>query len=110
MIARKYRLDRQQFSEVFANNSSKHSQNFIFLQSKNVDNPPKFAVVVSKKTFNRRVDRNCIRRLGYQVIKDLLDQGSIKNSGIIMVKKNAKGLLDIDKTAVTQEIIDLIQG
>lgn len=106
MLAKAKRYSTKEFNVVFSNNTTKHSSHLIRLVPVDPVLQSKYAVVVSKKTYKRRVDRNKIRRFVYNVLRN----HPVKGGGIIMVKKQANNFLDLlrtNKITATTEVLDL---
>jgi len=53
---------------------------------------PKFSFVVSKKVAAKAVERNRIKRRGYEAINELLKKGFNKKSGVFFAKKGISKL------------------
>ncbi|MEK7194073.1 MAG: ribonuclease P protein component [Patescibacteria group bacterium] len=71
MLARKFRLPRETFSEIQKSKQFSGNKSFILRTAKSNDGP-KFAVTVSKKVSKSAVVRNTLRRRTYSVINDFL--------------------------------------
>ncbi len=71
MLARKFRLPRETFSEVQRSKRFSNTKNFI-LRVVESDSALKFAVTVSKKVSKSAVVRNTLRRRTYAVIDSFL--------------------------------------
>lgn len=104
MLKKSLRYTTAEFKQVFANNQSSHGSYFIRLAPTDglVAQKPelldKYAVVVSKKTYSRRVDRNLVRRFVYQYLGVEVIGGGMTAGGIVILRK--------DKTDYAQLIKD----
>lgn len=73
MLKKENRLTKKEFSFVFKNGKKKFSKNFMFLKyNKNGDakNSLKISSSVSKKIYKNAVDRNKVRRIVYNILKN----------------------------------------
>ena len=109
MLKKSNRLNRAEFDRVFKDNQTVHGDRLIFLKTNESDLKDKFAVVVSKKTFKRRVDRNRLRRLIYHSIQKLLPD-NLGYGGIVIVKKSATDLLDLSQSDIFDQIKSLLRN
>ena len=109
MLARQNRYTTPEFNQVFKYNRPIHGDFFIRLVPSDDKMTTKYAVVVSKKTYSRRVDRNRIRRFIYHTIKE----NNLTGGGIIMLRKQAVNYLNLiitRPTEATQAIISLFDS
>lgn len=80
MLPKQQRIQRKDFSLLFEKGKSFRNSLFLlrFLESKS---KPQFGFSVSKKVAKRAVDRNKMRRLGYNLLKSYLPK--IKKSALV---------------------------
>lgn len=108
MLPKKYRLTTKDFDQVFKNHTARHADDLMLLVPSHKDGlESKYAVVVSKKTYSRRVDRNKLRRIIYHLIKPCLQENIEIKSGIIMVKKPSR-LLDTPLNQLKKQVNRLV--
>lgn len=114
MLPKINRLTSKEFDDIFKNNKrffSKDLTLFGRLDSnglRDYDNQQlQFAVVVSKKKYKRRVDRNYIRRVIYRALYDVIKNHPVTKSGIIMPNKTAINLIN-DQGDIQDQIKELL--
>ena len=84
MLAKRHRLSRQAFSEVFRTARRSHSPLFSLYHQKT--NSLRCAVVVSKKIYQKAHDRNRLRRQAYGLLEKLKQQQMLRGDLIIIFK------------------------
>ena len=116
MLKKSLRYTTAEFKEVFSNNQQTHGSYFIRLSpsvgllANRPDLINKYAVVVSKKTYKRRVDRNLVRRFFYRYINNQLQQDDHLPGGIVMLRKGKVDFVELikEKPAEATEKLDEI--
>ncbi len=114
MLPKQNRYTTPEFDQVFKNNTAIHGDYLIRLKptDKIINTNPSFskksAVIVSKKNYRRRVDRNRIRRFVYRIIQEHLNT---EFGGIYLLKKDQGNFLDLIKNnpdQAKQQITNLV--
>lgn len=107
MLPQKHRISRRFFNEVFSRGQFFGGDNlsgkFVKLE---VDEPPRFAVVVSKKGLKLAVDRNRLRRQVYSAIAPLLPRIKPGSAIIIFAKPS---LLKTDFGDLQTMLVNLLK-
>jgi len=110
MLKKKQRLTSKEFDKIFANNRSSKTASLLLLEPRQDELRSKYAVVVSKKTYRRRVDRNRLRRLIYGLINEFITNNTEKvKSGIVIVGKKTD-LLATEPQQLRAELEVLLLG
>jgi len=94
MLKKYQRLNNSEFKEVFKLNSPYRVPGLLLLQPESPLLFPKYAVAVSKKLYPRRVDRNRLRRVIDQAIRQLINGQNKLRSGIVVVSKADEKLIN----------------
>ena len=92
MLPKKNKLTREDF-KVLSKGRSIHSPYLTLLvYTKTQHNNPKISFVVSKKITKRSVIRNKLKRWGYAIIKDILENIPPNTTSVFFLKKGSEKL------------------
>ncbi len=109
MLPKEQKVSKKLFDEVFKGGKNYHSD-FLFLKLKKLDKPDEkshFAVVASKKIFQKAIGRILIKRKIFAVLrenKNLIKTGS---AGVFFVKK---GIEDLKPEEIKKEVNLLLKN
>lgn len=90
MLAKRYRLNRAEFSTIFQTGRRQHSLNLTVI--KKPDPTFKCAVVVGKKVAKKATDRNSIKRRLYVLIGNFVETNNWHGLVIFLVKPTVNKL------------------
>lgn len=96
MLSKKNRVDKNTFKTIWDKGNVVSGSFFVFKYIKQED--PKFSFVVSKKIAKGSVKRNFLRRLGYNILKEIT---FLKLNGIFIYKKEG---LSANKNEIKEDI------
>jgi ribonuclease P protein component len=85
MFPKKKRINKELFKEIIKTGVVFSSSLFTFKYI-NTSNQPRYTFVVPKNVLSKAVDRNKLKRRGFNVLKDFVIK---KNQGIFFYKKGA---------------------
>ena len=95
------------FQKVKEEGKMHQSNTFGFLvRSRNDEDPTRFGVVVSTKISKKAVDRNKVKRMVKEAIRENLDKIKDGFDAVILAKK---GLLEIDKKDLNKELEEALK-
>ena len=93
MLSRKNRINTELFKEVLKNG---RVHNFNFFSLRVLKLPPqdenRFAFVAPKKIFKKAVQRNLLRRRGYNAVKNEFGKSASSLAAVFFLKKGAEEL------------------
>lgn len=69
MLARKFRLQKREVEKLYKKGRTLRFKDFLIRVNPNRTNHARFAIIISKKTLARAVDRNHARRQTYEAIR-----------------------------------------
>jgi ribonuclease P protein component len=104
MIPKREKITRSLFNEVFL--FGKNKKSIFFRIKKKKTDKSKFSIVVSKKVFKKAVDRNRIKRLFFNTIKDMNFKDG-QSSYIFISQKNMKQASDSE---IKSDIVDFFKN
>ena len=87
MIARKYRLNRENIDFILKKGKLLKSRFFLIRIVQNSLEFNRFALIVSKKIHKKAVDRNKLRRQIFESIRLNMPLNNLKKSDIVLIPK-----------------------
>jgi ribonuclease P protein component len=107
MLPSKKRVKKEMFPFVLKNGKIFHSKHISLKTNilKNTTKETKFSFVVSKKVSNKANKRNLIKRRGFSILREILDN---IETGFICVFFLKKGVTDISYSELKEEILILL--
>jgi ribonuclease P protein component len=93
MLPKKNRANKKEFDLIFKNGKFVFSPNLTMKYVKNSENEDflscKFAFVVPKTVSKKAVERNSLKRRGFNALRDILKEKTLKINAIFMFNKKS---------------------
>lgn len=98
MLAKKSRVTKGIVEKVFKVGKFINSELFSFkFTKKNDASKPRISVLAPKNIAKKAVDRNFLRRLGYNSLKSLINKAPLGIEGVLIFKKSTKSKTDVER-------------
>lgn len=94
MLAKKHKLNTEQFNYVFKNGKRSFSEHFQFITLDS--ETPAYAVVISKKSHSAAVTRNKARRAVFGSIQNIQQAHKLKKQQVVILLKKGQHVPDLE--------------
>ncbi len=101
MLLKKNRVNKREIDAIFKNGRfvSLNFFTFKFIKNTNLKNPPRISFIVSKNIAKLAVQRNSLRRKGYNVLRKYIQDFPLGLIGVFIFKNK-----EIDSLTINNEI------